>query len=165
MGWARAGPAAPFYSFLGFASFLHPGLCGFGSHRPINVGEGNDGKCSPDVTSARRPFARPASFPGMPCVQRRVCGARVGAGLQPGRRVPTADAAVRTRRLGGSLVLLFESQRLPRRGLRECPRLPSSEEPRGAPWSGDANPDCDLGGEQMPPGWKRAFLRGLFLLG
>lgn len=89
----------------------------------------------------------------------------MGAGLRPGRRVLTAAAAVRTRRLRGSLVLLFESPRLPLRGLRECPRLPSAEEPRGAPWSGGAKPGCDLGGEQMAPGWKRAVLRGLFLLG
>lgn len=165
LGWARAGPAVPFCSFLGFASFLHPGLCGLGSHRPINVGGGNDGKCSPDATSVRCLSQVQPHFPACPAFSVAFAGARVGAGLQPGRRVPTAAAAVRTRRLGGSLVPLFESQRLPHRGLRECPRLPSAEEPRGALWSGDANPGCDLGGEQMPPGWKRAFLRGLFLLG
>nr|XP_021516584.1 coiled-coil domain-containing protein 18-like [Meriones unguiculatus] len=71
---------------------------------------------------------------------------RAGAGPWTGRRVPTAAAAVRTRRRGGSQLLLIVCPRLPWRGPRACPRLPSAEEPRDARWSGVANPSCDLVG-------------------
>lgn len=113
-------------------------------HTPISVGSGNAGKCSPTRTRRSVLAQVQPHFPACPALRRRVKDPAWG-------RVPTAAAAVRTRCLGGSLVLPFVCQRLPCRGLRECPRLPSAEEPRGAWRSGVSNPGCDLGGEQMTP--------------
>lgn len=139
-GPGEGGASGPFLGLLGFASSLHARIVGFGFPHTRQstlaaVPMGNVVQC--DLGS--RPLVQP-HFPACSARSVAFAGPRVGAGLRPGRRVPTATAAVRTRPFGGSLVLLFESQRLPRRGLRECPRLPSAEEPRGAPWSGDANP-------------------------